>query len=143
MRQTARVLDLQIRRDAHHQSDDSSYIPAAPLSYHTKIQKKNENVSSLRCSQTTGTSPNAYFEARSEDYQAEQRENQTAVEVRVEREQPAVVHHVGQITLQVDRVERADRAGANAEERAAEREVDLAIDTCGVAGWKRGRRTTR
>ena len=47
MRQTARVLDLQIRRDAHHQSDDSSYILATPLSYTRKSRRKTRT--SARC----------------------------------------------------------------------------------------------
>lgn len=143
MRQTARVLDLQIGRDPHHQPNDSGYIPATLSLLHTKIQKKNENVSSLRCCQTMGTSPNAYFDADKRGYQAEKRKNQAAVEVRVEAEKPAVVHHVGEVAFEIDRVERADGAGANTEERAAEREVDLAIDTGSIARWNGGKGTTR
>lgn len=74
-------------------------------------------------------------------HQAEQREDQTAVEVGVEGEQPAVLHHVRQVVLQVDRVERAHRARPHAEQRAAQREVQLAVHPRRVSDVKNTPRT--
>ena len=69
-------------------------------------------------------------------HQTQQRQDRTAVEVGVEGEQPAVLHHVGQVVLQVDGVERAHRTRAHPEQRAAQREVELAVHSGRVSDVK-------
>ena len=75
---------------------------------------------------------------RDEANEAEEGEDHAAVEVGVEGEQPAVVHHVRQVALQVDGVEGAHRAGAKAKQSAAQRKVHLSIDAGTVASSERG-----
>lgn len=52
------------------------------------------------------------MKGRDEANEAEEGKDHAAVEVGVEGEQPAVVHHVRQVALEVDSVEGAHRAGA-------------------------------
>lgn len=79
------------------------------------------------------------MKGRDEANEAEEGEDHAAVEVGVEGEQPAVVHHVRQVALQVDGVEGAHRAGAKTKQSAAQREVHLSIDAGNVASSERGR----
>ena len=74
-------------------------------------------------------------------HQTQQRQDQTAVEVGVEGEEPAVLHHVGQVVLQVDGVECAHRTRAHAEQRAAQREVDFPVHPGRVSDVKNTTRT--
>ena len=108
VRETARVLDLQIGRHPHEQSDDAGQVDPEE-ERHVQLRAMLPHHRHLAVDQT------------------QQRQDHTAVEVGVEGEQPAVLHHVGQVVLQVDGVERAHRTRAHAEQRAAQREVELAV----------------
>lgn len=69
--------------------------------------------------------------------QREERQNETTIEVGVKGQEITVVDHIRQVAFQVNGVEGPHRTGSHTEQRSAQREVNLSIDSCNVPNYDR------
>ena len=115
VRQTARVLDLQVGGDAHEQSDDARYASRRPFNL---TDEDDKEVRGREIGAIVPKHAQLAVELRMrrlrDRYHDEKRHDETAVQVVVEGQLPAVWHHVRQVVLEEDGVEGAHDAGSQA-----------------------------